>query len=756
MASEKDQHTAGLSQDAPSSEASPRETSAAPSSHPATDEPEQTSAEEIVAPALSTTADEPHHVETAHVLFMDIVGFTRLPNNKQTQALKQLLEVVRNTDEYRRALAKDQLLRLPTGDGMALVFFNDNPIVPVRCAQQVCSALRTRDHEFGLRMGINSGPITRVENIDNRPNVAGDGINIAQRVMDCGDAGHILLSSAVADYLKSFDEWAHRIRDLKQVRVKNRKRVHVFNLSDAQIGNRKLPAKIRKHRLNKILLFGSLALISVALIVAAVVHLRSPQKKFIQSVAILPLVNAGGEANYLSSTIARDINIKLRAVAKDFDVQPDPGISIENNSHWADPLYAGQRFNAQAVVYVTNENPNEIKVRIMDARNNVVIEDTAYDLKAYGVKGVAGQISLDILGRLTRSDDREALKLVAKQDTKSDKAYDLYAKGRAALDQRTGEGLEASVNFFKQATEEDPSFAPAYAGLAVAYNVRGGYTDTTPQENYPLAKRAANEALRLDQKLVEAHYALGYTLTNYDYQWAAAEQEFNNAVNLDPKSGTARYFYAFNYLISQGMMDKAISEMEQAQRLAPESLIISTNLGWTYYYAGDYRRAIDQYKQILSREPRFERARYRLIEAYEQMGEYDEAVAQWQAWINTADDEKTRSERKLFVETIQAGEAKTDPRVYWQNYLEAREQQARDPQNGPIPPYIKAGFYAMLGRREDALVLLRRSYDLKDESLIKLAVNPRFASLRAHKDFINLVNLIGLKFPSKIAPTQNG
>lgn len=683
---------------------------------------------------------------------MDIVGFTKLPNNKQTQALKQLLEAVRNTDEYRRALAKDQLLRLPTGDGMALVFFNDNPIVPVRCAQQVCGALQNSDHEFGLRMGINTGPITRVENIDNRPNVAGDGINIAQRVMDCGDAGHILLSRAVADYLKSFDEWADRIRDLKQIRVKNRKRIHVFNLSDESIGNRKLPAKIRKHRLNRLLLFGGVALVSIALVVAAVFLLRAPAKKTIESVAILPLVNVNGEANYLSSAIARDINVKLRSVAKEFDIQPDPGISIENNSHWADPLYAGQRFNAQAVVYVTNDTPNEIKVRIMDARNNVVIEDTAYDLKVYGVKGVAGQISLDILGRLTRSNDREALKLVAKQDTKSDKAYDLYAKGRAALDKRTKEGIEASVNLFNQAIEEDPSFAPAYASLAVAYNVRGGYTDTTPQMNYPLAKRAANEALRLDPKLVEAHYALGYSLTNYDYQWAAAEQEFNNAINLDPKSGTARYFYAFNYLLSQGMLDRAVAEMEQAQRLAPESLIISTNLGWTYYYAGDYRRAVDLYKQILEKEPRFDRARYRLIEAYEQMGRYDEAIAQWQTWAGLEEDEKARNERKLFVETIQGGEANTNPRVYWQNYLDAREQQARDPGNGPIPPYIKASLYAMLGRKEDALVLLRRSYDIRDESLIKLAVNPRFASLRSHKDFINLVNLIGLKFPSKTLP----
>jgi tetratricopeptide (TPR) repeat protein/class 3 adenylate cyclase len=680
---------------------------------------------------------------------MDIVGFAKLPTDKQTQALKQLLEVVRHTKEYERALADDQLLRLPTGDGMALVFFTDNPIVPVRCAQQICGALRTREHGFGLRMGIHSGPVYRVENIDNRPNVAGDGINIAQRIMDCGDAGHILLSNTVADYLKSFEEWSNQLRDLKQVRVKHRKRVHVFNLSNGTTGNRKLPGKIRKHRLGRLLLFGGVALALASIVTAAILYLTAAKTRTVNSVAILPLMNANSETNYLSSTIARDINIKLRSVPTDFDVQPDPGISIENNSRWADPLEVGRLFNAQAVVYVTNENRDTIHVRIMDARNNVAIEENAYDLKLYGVKGVAGQISLDILSRLSRSNNQEIRKQVAKQETKSDKAYELYARGRAALDKRTGEDIDASVELFKQAIEEDPSFAPPYASLAVAYNIRGGYTNTTPQENYPLAKRAAHEALRLDPSLVEAHYALGYSLTNYDYQWAEAEQEFGQAITLDPKSGMARYYYAFNYLISQGALAQAITEMEQAQQLAPESLIISTNLGWTYYYAGDYKRAVEQYQQILRREPRFERAYFRLIEAYEQMGKYDEAIAQWQTWAALAQDEKESAKRKLFVQTLQEGNARSNPKVYWQNYLKARERQTADPENGPIPPFIKANLYAMLGRKEDALALLRRAYDLRDESLIKLAVNPRLASLRSDKEFIKLVNRIGLKFPPK-------
>jgi class 3 adenylate cyclase/tetratricopeptide (TPR) repeat protein len=748
MDTENDQPLAGLSNTATSSEASRRENSDSSYGSPPANR-------QVDEQATSSNPDESSQAETAHVLFMDIVGFTKLPTDKQTAALKHLLEIVRGTHEYKSAQADNRLFCLPTGDGMALVFFGGNPILPVLCAQRICKALQVPGHGFGLRMGIHSGPVYRVDNIDDRPNVTGDGINTAQRVMDCGDAGHILLSNTVADYLRSFEGWADKIHDLKQVRVKNRKRVHVFNLSGSNIGNRKMPAKVRRYRLNRILLFGGAALALAAIVVASFVHLSVPQKKTIESVAILPLVSANSETSYLSSSIARDINVKLRSVPTDFDVQPDPGISIENNSRWADPLEAGRLFKAQAVVYVTNDDADAIKVRIMDARNSVLIKDNTYDLRVYGIKGVAGQISLDILSRLSwsNSNNKETLKLVAKEDTKSNEAYELYAKGRAALDKRTGESIEESIDLFNQALKEDKSFAPAYAGLAVAYNVRGGYTSTTPQENYPLAEQAAKEALRLDNTLVEAHYALGYSLSNYNYQWDEAEREFKNAINLDHKSGMARYYYAFNYLISQGMMDQARNEMEQAQQLAPESLIISTNLGWTYYYAGDYRRAIEQYKRTLVREPRFERAHVRLIEANEQLGNFAEAMVHWQAWIDLAGDEKKRDQRKRFVETLQAGNAKNEPKIYWQNYLKAMEQQASEQGNRPTPPYPTASIYAMLGRKKEALAQLMSAYNLRDESLIKIAVNPRFATLHSDRDFIKLVEKIGLKFPPRTLST---
>jgi class 3 adenylate cyclase len=179
----------------------------------------------------------------AHVLFMDIVAYSRLPMDQQQQVLLHLQEAVRETKEYARAQSSDQLIRLPTGDGMALVFFGDVE-APVRCALELHHILR-RWPEIHLRMGIHTGPVYRVEDINAARNVAGGGINIAQRVMDCGDAGHILVSKTVADVLDQVSTWkTAALCDLGEVEVKHGVRIHLYNLCSQEVGTRKLPQKI--------------------------------------------------------------------------------------------------------------------------------------------------------------------------------------------------------------------------------------------------------------------------------------------------------------------------------------------------------------------------------------------------------------------------------------------------------------------------------------------------------------------------------
>ncbi len=183
-------------------------------------------------------------LEIAHVLFIDVVGYSKLLIDEQRDYLHTLNEVVRETDSFRAADAAGKLTRLPTGDGMALVFAT-TPDAPVSCALQISKALRGHP-ELRVRMGIHSGPVSGITDVNERSNVAGAGINLAQRVMDCGDAGHILLSKHVADDLEQYRQWRPHLHDLGDCEVKHDVRVHVVNLYTDELGNSEVPEKFRQ------------------------------------------------------------------------------------------------------------------------------------------------------------------------------------------------------------------------------------------------------------------------------------------------------------------------------------------------------------------------------------------------------------------------------------------------------------------------------------------------------------------------------
>ncbi|MBV9609722.1 MAG: adenylate/guanylate cyclase domain-containing protein [Acidobacteria bacterium] len=185
-------------------------------------------------------------LEIAHVLFMDIVAYSTMPMDRQQSVVDTLQEAVQSAIEFCEVDKSHELIRLPTGDGMALVFFG-RPEAPVLCALKLAELLRGQT-EVKLRMGIHSGPVYRRADINANTNVAGGGINIAQRVMDCGDSGHILVSKAVGDTLGEVSQWADTLHDLGEVTVKHGVRVHVFNLYTADAGNAEIPAKVSAAR----------------------------------------------------------------------------------------------------------------------------------------------------------------------------------------------------------------------------------------------------------------------------------------------------------------------------------------------------------------------------------------------------------------------------------------------------------------------------------------------------------------------------
>src|ERR1700694_5303711 len=182
--------------------------------------------------------------EIGHVLFIDIVGYSKLLINEQSEQIQKLKEIVRGTEQVRIAEAEGKLLRLPTGDGGALVFRN-NPEAPVWCALEVSKALKSYP-QLRVRMGIHSGPVNEVTDLNAQANIAGAGINIAQRVMDCGDAGDILLSKRVADDLEHYSRWRPYLHDVGECEVKHGHKVSLVNLYDDEIGNREIPRKFRQ------------------------------------------------------------------------------------------------------------------------------------------------------------------------------------------------------------------------------------------------------------------------------------------------------------------------------------------------------------------------------------------------------------------------------------------------------------------------------------------------------------------------------
>src|SRR6266481_9470037 len=194
---------------------------------------------------MSTAAKEDSQMQTAHVLFIDVVGYSKLLVNEQREVLQQLNEVVRSTPQFAKSDAGGKLIRIPSGDGMALAFFQ-SPEEPVHCAMEIARALKNHP-QVRVRMGVHSGPVNQVTDVDDRVNVAGVGINFAQRVMDCGDAGHILVSKRVADDLAQDRLWQPLLHELGEIDVKHGVKLGIVNLYNAELGNPQRPKKFPQH-----------------------------------------------------------------------------------------------------------------------------------------------------------------------------------------------------------------------------------------------------------------------------------------------------------------------------------------------------------------------------------------------------------------------------------------------------------------------------------------------------------------------------
>jgi TolB-like protein/class 3 adenylate cyclase len=347
------------------------------------------------------------HLEIAHVLFMDVVGFSKLLINDQSEILEQLNQLVRETPHFREAEAAGKLIRLATGDGMALVFSNSAE-APVECALELSKALQSYP-QIQLRMGVHSGPVNAVSDVNDRSNVTGAGINIAQRVMDCGDAGHILLSRHVAEDLEQYRQWQPCLHDLGECEVKHGAHVHVFNLYTDGVGNPEVPEKFKvagaaaakalpKSAIPKWAPIGTTILILIA---GFLFWQRGKSKTSTaaiteKSIAVLPFQNLSEDkANaYFAEGIQDEILTRLAKIA---DLKVISRTSTQKYKSAPDSLRdIGRQLGVANILEGSVQkiaNAVHVNVQLIRAANDEHIWAESYNRKLDDVFGVEGEVA---------------------------------------------------------------------------------------------------------------------------------------------------------------------------------------------------------------------------------------------------------------------------------------------------------------------------------------------------------------------------
>src|SRR5713226_1576369 len=341
-------------------------------------------------PGMSTEIKKEIQLEIAYVLFIDIVGYSKLLIDEQHALLETLNQIVRSTEQFRKAEAAGKLIKIPTGDGMALVF-QDRLEAPVECALEISRALKEHP-TLPLRMGVHSGPVSGVIDVNERANVAGAGINMAQRVMDCGDAGHILLSHHVAEDLAEYERWRPFLHDLGTFEVKHGARVSVTNLYSDEVGNPNLPSKlqaVKKHHAHVRWAAVAIGLLVVAALAAALFSFlrkgpaRSLATAVEKSIAVLPFENLSEEkANAFFADGVQDEILTYLAKIADLKVISRTSV-LQYKSGVARNLreIAQQLGVANVVEGSVQRSGNRVRVnaQLIDARNDAHLWAQTYD-----------------------------------------------------------------------------------------------------------------------------------------------------------------------------------------------------------------------------------------------------------------------------------------------------------------------------------------------------------------------------------------
>src|SRR6266566_2315905 len=557
---------------------------------------------------MSAEAGSDLQLEIGHVLFMDMVGYSRLLVDQQHELQRGLTEIVQSTEQVCLAEAAGKLIRIPAGDGMALVFFN-SPEAPVRCALEIGKKLKEHP-QLQLRMGIHSGPVNEVRDVNDRTNVAGAGINIAQRVMDCGDAGHILLSQRIAEDLKHYRQWQPHLHDLGECEVKHGARIHMFNLYTGELGNAELPEKFRHGRGRKRLLPKSISKSAVSLakgrwaLIAAVLTMidalaigiafflpRSRDKSASvsisksspfpapeipeKSIAVLPFENRSDDKQnaYFADGVQDEILTDLAKIA-DLRVISRTSVMQYQSGAGRNLREIGKQLGVAHVLEGSvQRSGNRVRVtaQLIDARTDTHQWAERYDRDLADVFAIQSEIAKAIADQLRAKLSPQEKARVEEIPTGNTEAYVLYLRANqiSRNPDTLLEDYKAAEQLYMQAIALDSDFALAHARLAsVCAEVFHYYA---PTENWETkARTEAQIALRLQPNLAEAHLALGQCIYWMDQDYERALEQFDIAARLSPSNGDiGRLIAAIKR--RQGKWEDALEEYERVAKLDPQN-----------------------------------------------------------------------------------------------------------------------------------------------------------------------------------------
>jgi len=672
--------------------------------------------------------------EIGHVLFIDIVGYSKLLINEQSERIQELREIVRGTEQFRSAEAQGKLMRLPTGDGGALVF-RTSPEAPVLCALEISKALKAHP-ELRVRMGIHSGPVSEVADLNEQVNMAGAGVNIAQRVMDCGDAGHILLSKRAAEDLGQYRQWQPQLHDLGECEVKHGDRLHVVNLYTSEVGNPEVPTKFRQAvGKRRSALIAGLILLAAAGIGYYFFSQRAVSTTPEKSIAVLPFENlsedkanayfAEGMQDEILARLSKiaDLKVISRTSTQKYKSAPDNLREIAKQLGVANILEGSVQKAADQV---------RVNVQLINALNDAHLWSDIYDRKLTDIFAVESDIAKTIADTLQAKLTGAEKQLIAAQPTSDTTAYELYLKGRLLWSKRGGDNLRQAIAFYEQAIARDPNYAPAYSGLAEAYVILPLYTGTAPQEAYPKAKTAALKALQLNDKLAEAHTALAQVLCT-DLDMAGSISEFQRAIALNPNYATAHQWYGNGPLLALGRFDEAIAEGKRAVELDPLSPIINADLDFTLTFARRYEEAIAQLRKTLEIDPTFYLTRYYLGVTLQLKGDLPTAIAEYTKAQQLSDDLRAR----VLLATARAQSG--DKEAAKQMLAELEELS----QHRYVRAYWRVLLYLSLENREQAIRWLEQAVADHEGGYVGwIEVDPQLDRLRGDPRFEALVQKV--------------